>query len=146
LHLNSLILKFWWGSEDGQRKLAWVSWKEMTKPKGMGGLGFRDIDILNLALLARHGWRIFQNPTSLSAAILKARYFPDGDLLNSSLRSNPSQVWRGIHEGVGVLKQGLIRRIGTGLNKDAWNGNWIPRQGQMRPITTPAHNVPILLT
>jgi hypothetical protein len=35
----------------GERKTAWVSWEEMTKPKFIGGLGFREL--FNLALLAR---------------------------------------------------------------------------------------------
>jgi hypothetical protein len=34
-HTDSLIRKFWWGSKDGARKTAWVSWEEMTKPKYM---------------------------------------------------------------------------------------------------------------
>ena len=51
-HINGVIRKFWWGSKDGQRKTAWVSWKTMSKPKFMGGLGFRDVELFNLALLA----------------------------------------------------------------------------------------------
>lgn len=98
-----------------------------------------------MAFLAKRGWRLLQNPSSLSARILKARYFPDGDLLNSQLGSTPSQVWRGIHEGIGVLKQGLIRRIGTGMNTHAWNDNWLPREGTLRPITTPVQDAPSLV-
>ena len=75
-HINSMIRKFWWGSKEGRRKPAWVSWDVMIQPKYMGGLGFRDLEIFNLAMLARQAWRILQDPESLSARILKAIYFP----------------------------------------------------------------------
>jgi hypothetical protein len=57
-HLNSLIRQFWWGSKQGQRKAHWVSWEEMTKPKHLGGLGFRDIESFNMRLMSRQTWRI----------------------------------------------------------------------------------------
>jgi hypothetical protein len=52
-HINGLIRNFWWGSKEGKRKTCWVAWEAMTKPKGLGGLGFRDIELFNVALLAR---------------------------------------------------------------------------------------------
>ena len=52
-HLNMLIRKFWWGSKEGKHKPHWVSWKTMTQPKNMGGLGFKDFELFNLAMLAR---------------------------------------------------------------------------------------------
>jgi hypothetical protein len=36
-HINSLLRKFWWGSRNGERKTCWVSWREMCKPKQLGG-------------------------------------------------------------------------------------------------------------
>jgi hypothetical protein len=68
----------------------------MCKPKKMGGLGFRDIELFNLALLARQGWRMMMNPDSLSAKVLKAVYFPCTTLLNANLGPAPSQIWRAI--------------------------------------------------
>jgi hypothetical protein len=67
--INAMIRKFWWGSKEGKRKNCWVSWEEMTQPKYLGGLGFRDIELFNLALLARQAWRIMQNSKSLSASV-----------------------------------------------------------------------------
>ena len=132
-HINAIIRSFWWGSKDGKRKMCWVAWKEMTKSKFMGGMGFRDIELFNLALLARQGWRIMQNPTTLSARMLKAVYFPNNDFLDADLRPHPSKVWRAIMEGKAVLAQGLIRRIGTGEDTNPWNDNWLPRDGALRP-------------
>jgi hypothetical protein len=106
----------------------------MTKPKFLGGLGFSDIELFNLALLARQGWRILQNPSTLSARILKAIYFPECDFMNAELGSRPSQIWRAIMEGREVLATGLIHRIGTGESTHAWDDNWIPRDGAMRPF------------
>jgi hypothetical protein len=95
--IDTMIRKFWWGCRDGERKPSWVSWKEMCKPKHMGGLGFRDIELFNLALLlfnlalsARQGWRILQNPDSLSARVLKAKYFPDTSLFEAAATSSAS--------------------------------------------------------
>jgi hypothetical protein len=133
-HITSLIRKFWWGSKKGERKAAWVSWESMAMPKYRGGLGFRDIEIFNLALLARQVWRIIEDPNSLSARVLKAVYFPDSDVLNAAVGSNPSQVWRSLCEGRDILKQGMIKRIGDGTTTHIWNDNWLPRDFSLCPI------------
>jgi hypothetical protein len=133
-HINSISRKFWWGCRDGERKPSWVSWREMCKPKHMGGLGFRDIELFNLALLARQGWCMLQKPESLNARVLKARYYLESDLLVEEVGSSPSQVGRAIHAGIGFLKQGLIRRIGTGENTNPLNDHWISRDGLLRPM------------
>lgn len=52
-HINSHIKKFWWAAKMVKEKTTWVSWEEMTKAKYLGGLGFRDFELFNLALLAR---------------------------------------------------------------------------------------------
>lgn len=113
-HLNSIIRKFWWASKQGERTVAWVSWDSMTKPRHMGGLGFRDLELVNLSLLAEQSWRILHEPSSLSARVVKAVYFPKGTILTAELGSRPSQIWRAILEWRDILKKGIIRRIGNG--------------------------------
>jgi hypothetical protein len=142
IHLNSLMRNFWWGSKGGKRKTCWVSWEVMTSPKYMGGLGFRDIELFNLALLAKQAWRVLQVPESLSARLLKSVYFPNGDLLSASLGNHPSQIWRSIMDGVDVLKQGLIKRVGTGVSIHPWNDNWLPRDFLLRPVACPKEDPP----
>ena len=133
-HINGLLRNFWWGSKDGKRRTCWVAWDEMIKPKCMGGLGFRDIELFNLALLAKQAWRILMVESSLSARILKAVYFPNVDFLDANLGSSPSRIWRSILDGREVLERGLIRRIGTGESTHIWQMNWIPRENSLRPF------------
>ena len=68
--------------------MAWVSWSRMCKSKLEGGIGFRDLYAFNLAMLAKQGWRMLENPTSLMALMYKARYFPHGDILSISSNSS----------------------------------------------------------
>lgn len=119
------------GGKEGKRKPHWVSWQTMTQPKGMGGLGFKDFELFNPAMLPRQAWRLLQNPETLSAQLLKSIYFPNSGILQASLGSHPSQVWRAIVEGRDVLKQVLIRRVGNGNMTHIWNDNWL--QGRDAP-------------
>jgi hypothetical protein len=144
--INSMLRKFWWGCKEGKRKTAWVLWETMCTPKYAGGLGFRDIELFNLAMLARQAWRILLNQNSLSARILKAVYYPNDEFLDAALGLSPSQIWRALVEGRDVMKQGLIRRIGTGETTDAWNHNWLPRDFMLRPLVCHKEDPPILVS
>jgi hypothetical protein len=81
--INSVMAKFWWGHKNDENKVAWMSWSKIGRPKERGDLGFKDLEWFNLALLAKQGWRIIQNPDSLSSKILKDKYFPHTSFLNA---------------------------------------------------------------
>ena len=78
--INRVLARFGWGKEDN-KGMHWYAWKRVSIPKGEGGLGFRDLEKFNQALLGKQVWRIMQNLGCLMARILKARYFHDGDIL-----------------------------------------------------------------
>jgi hypothetical protein len=81
--LTKLIRNYWWGAERGKRRTHWVSWAKLNRAKSNGGMGFRDMRLFNQALLARQAWRLLAFPNSLCARVLKARYFPNGNLVDT---------------------------------------------------------------
>ncbi|XP_019170533.1 PREDICTED: uncharacterized protein LOC109166099 [Ipomoea nil] len=91
----------------------------------MSDLGFKRIRDFNLALLAKQGWRILTQPESLVSKLLKAKYFPAGEFMEASVGTNPSYFWRGIVAGQEVLRRGLARRIGDGMDTKIWGWNWL---------------------
>ena len=88
--LESMMRNFWSGQKQQETKMSWVSWKTMCKQKANGGMGFRNLQAFNKAMLAKQTWRILQNPNSLVARVLKSRYFPTGDILNAKMGNSPS--------------------------------------------------------
>jgi hypothetical protein len=74
--INAMISRFWWGHKENDKKVAWMSWEKNGKAKEIGGLGFRDLECFNTAMLAKQGWRLIKNPNSLVARILKGEVLP----------------------------------------------------------------------
>lgn len=134
--LNKLACNFWWGADKGKRKTHWRAWSCLTKPKHNGGLGFRDFRLFNQALLARQAWRLLDKPDSLCARVMKAKYYPNGSLVDTAFGGNASPGWRAIEHGLTLLKKGIVWRIGNGRSVRIWRDPWIPRDHSRRPITT----------
>jgi hypothetical protein len=81
--ISSMICRFLWAQQENEKKMHLLSWETLSSRKDRGGLGYRDLRLFNLAMLVRQAWRLLQNPTSLCARLLKARYWPHGDLLKA---------------------------------------------------------------
>jgi hypothetical protein len=122
-----IIRQFWWGEDEDKRKVHWASWDTLIKPKQQGGMGFRDSTLFNQGLLARQAWRLIQNPQSLAARLMKAIYYPRGNLIDTVFISEASAVWHGIEHGLELLKQGVVWRIGDGKDIRIWRDSWLPR-------------------
>ncbi|CAA7051877.1 unnamed protein product [Microthlaspi erraticum] len=76
--INSVLADFWWGSDQGKKNMHWFAWNRLCLPKSEGGIGFRDIERFNLALLGKQAWRLLQNPECLMARVMRGRYYSSG--------------------------------------------------------------------
>lgn len=138
--MNRLAKNFWWGSRGERTKTQWLPWDMLGKSKDDGGLGFRDFEIFNVALLAKQGWRLTQNPDSLAARVLKSKYYSRSDYLNSKIGSNASFLWRSFSEAKKVLREGALWRIGNGESVVIGQDIWIP-QASTSQIHPPLHDL-----
>lgn len=124
--INSVLAKFWWRSGDNGNGMHWYAWNRLSFSKKDGGLGFRDLESFNLALLGKQVWRILHHPDCLMAKILKERYFPSTNVLNADRPRKASFVWKSLLQGRDFLKKGLKFAIGDGSCINAWFDPWLP--------------------
>jgi hypothetical protein len=132
--LTSCVARFWWGGNEKKRKIHWKKWKDIAIPKENGGMGFRDFQLFNQAMLAKQGWRLITKPDSLCAKVLKGKYFHDRDFMTARRKRNSSHIWNAILYGREALSKGLIKRIGDGSSIRVWEDHWIPGNYSRKPL------------
>ena len=72
--LVSIQRRFLWGGDIDQNKIAWIKWETLCLPKDKGGLGIKDLNTFNIALLGKWGWNLFQHEGQLWARVLESKY------------------------------------------------------------------------
>ncbi|GKD48782.1 hypothetical protein Tco_1277758 [Tanacetum coccineum] len=73
--LTAYVRRFLWAGDFDEHHIHWKNWKKISQSKHQGGLGFRDFEAFNMALLAKQGWRLLINPDAFWGRILKGIYF-----------------------------------------------------------------------
>jgi hypothetical protein len=110
-----MINSFWWGhGRTTQRGINWLRWEKLSVHKNHGGMGFKDLTALNLAMLGKQEWKFLAEPDSLVSRMFKARYFPNNSFLTAAVGHNPSYVWRSIHRARFIVRGGARWSIGAG--------------------------------
>ncbi|GAA0151960.1 hypothetical protein LIER_37393 [Lithospermum erythrorhizon] len=125
-NLNSSMARFFWGNAEGDRGIHSKSWDKLCEDKLDGGLGFKDLECMNWAMLPKQGWRIVTKQASLLFIILKGRYFRRSSFTRAKLEANPSFGWHSLLERRKVLLKGLRWQVGDGRNIDMWTEPWVP--------------------
>ncbi|GAU37962.1 hypothetical protein TSUD_269770 [Trifolium subterraneum] len=127
--IEKMINAFWWRSgtinNNNNKGIHWLAWERLACPKAHEGLGFRNFEAFNKAMVAKQVWNIVQKPNSLVAKLIKAIYFPRSSLFEAPLGYNPSFAWRSMWRARQILSLGCRWRIGSGENIRVMHVPWL---------------------
>ena len=83
--LDRMFKNFWWGFPSKKTKnLSLKSWDSFCLPKDQGGLGFKKMKEVNLALISKLGWKPHTNFNSAWVSQLQGKYLSSGSFLSPS--------------------------------------------------------------
>lgn len=132
--LDKISRGFLWGSTLEKKKQHLVAWKRVCLPKAEGGLGIRGSEATNKALIAKLGWRLLHDCSSLWARVLRSKY-KVGDVHDGSwlvVKGTWSSTWRSVAVGLReVILQGLSWVIGDGRRVKFWSDKWLSSRSLM---------------
>jgi len=72
--IRKLQREFLWGWGHEGRKIAWVRWEHICRTKEDSGLGVKDLDKFNIALLGKWKWRLGKEELGLWKDIVLSKY------------------------------------------------------------------------
>uniref|UniRef100_A0A2N9H0N4 RNase H type-1 domain-containing protein n=1 Tax=Fagus sylvatica TaxID=28930 RepID=A0A2N9H0N4_FAGSY len=58
--------------------------------------------------------------------VYKAKFFPDGTILDASARRRGSYAWQSILKARDIITKGACWRVGDGAKIKIWNSRWLP--------------------
>ena len=123
--IEMMIRKFWWGQRGDQRKIHWKNWETLCKPKALGGMGFKDLEKFNEAMLAKQVWRLLVDHSSLFYQVFSVKYFPRGSIFDAKVASG-SYAWQSIVKARKLVQFGLLWRVGNGRKINIYGDRWLP--------------------
>ncbi|XP_019093256.1 PREDICTED: uncharacterized protein LOC109129458 [Camelina sativa] len=123
--LTSAVANFWWSSNGHFGGMHWIAWEKLCCSKQMGGLGLRNVDDFNTALLAKQLWRLIEAPDSLFARVFKSSYYRNSNHLEPIRSYSSSYGWRSIISARSLVNKGLIKRVGSGDTISIWTDPWV---------------------
>ncbi|KAF4378726.1 hypothetical protein F8388_006177 [Cannabis sativa] len=116
------------GNESKDRFLALCDWNSLCLPLDRGGLNFKKFGDINLALVAKLGWKLAKEEDSLWCKVFKAKYWGNRDqaFRTSDVPRNASFGAKGIMATRDLIRNEACWILADGSKVDLWASPWIP--------------------
>ncbi|CAL1352198.1 unnamed protein product [Linum trigynum] len=136
--LDKINRSFIWGDSEEKRKLHLVGWQTLTLPKDQGGLGIRPSRSVNLAMLAKCGWRLMKEKETLWTQLMRGKYGKNRENLDIIKPIKGSSfTWNSVSKTRELLKVGSGWNIHRGNLTRFWFDVWISQVPLIELTTGP---------
>jgi hypothetical protein len=129
--VNRLIKVIWkvikiteWEERYCKRKYHLVNWKTVCLPKDHGGLGVLDLEVMNIALLSKWLWKLF-NEKGFWQTILENKYLKNTTMGQCTQKVGDSHLWQGLMEVKPLFLSCCNLKVGMGTKTRFWEDTWI---------------------
>ncbi|KAK1646353.1 hypothetical protein QYE76_064158 [Lolium multiflorum] len=119
--------RFFWEGVGNKRKYHMVDWATVCKPKAFGGLGILNTKLMNIALMLKWIWKLYQDAEGLWADIIRAKYLRGRDLFDGNVPVRGSQFWNSIQKIKWYFKLGAKHGARNGRRTRFWLDWWTGR-------------------
>jgi hypothetical protein len=123
--MDSCRARFFWEGAGDRRKYHMVDWPTVCKPKELGGLGILNTRLMNVVLMLKWIWKLYQNAEGLWADLIRAKYLRDRDLFAKNVPSHGSQFWNAIQKIKWHFKLGAKHKVHNGNRTFFWLDWWV---------------------
>ncbi|GKD27234.1 hypothetical protein Tco_1233448 [Tanacetum coccineum] len=122
--INRLLKGFLWCQGELSSGKAKVGWSVICKPKDQGGLGLKDINLWNDALLIKHLWNIAAKKDSMWVKWIHEERLKGTSIWKAETDVNASWGWKNLLKLRDKIVQHVYYKIGNGKKTSVWYDTW----------------------
>ncbi|XP_060195488.1 uncharacterized protein LOC132624780 [Lycium barbarum] len=119
--LNKILTQFFWSNSNGEANRHWAKWHEVCMPKEEGGLGFRRLEDMSMALFSKLWWN-FRTRPSLWSSFMSNKYLKKNNPILVPWTEG-SHVWRKMLRARDAVDHLIWWQIRMGSSL-FWFDNW----------------------
>jgi hypothetical protein len=115
---------FLWSGDKNKRKYHLVSWLVVCLPKDQGSLGILNLDIINISLLRKWLWKLF-NEKGDWQTLLHSKYLKKATQGQVEAKPGDSHFWQGLMDVKRLFWPCTKIKVGDGQRCRFWEDVWL---------------------
>ncbi|KAJ1268856.1 hypothetical protein BS78_07G165500 [Paspalum vaginatum] len=126
--ITTIIRNFWWKGNQNKgmtKPICFRAWEDIYQPKKLGGLGIKNISIVNKSMVTHTTWMVAAQKDSFLSKVLKAKYHPHTSFWKASPIGSRSVFWSSIQSIKHYINANCIYQIHEGF-VNIWSEPWCP--------------------
>ncbi|XP_026400011.1 uncharacterized protein LOC113295893 [Papaver somniferum] len=126
MKITRLMRNFLWDSNESRRKMCWVSWTKICRPKHLGGLGVKNLRCTSKALKAKWIWIYSKEKKALWRKVVQQKFNNTVDVFlpTDDGKTQGRSVWKHILCSSSFLDEHITSVLNNGKSTRFWYDKW----------------------